>query len=151
MLPVPKYILHFRPIGERFYFTWFYMEMAQPGESSLELPMWIPGVNGFLSRLSNPWDKPSTQFKNSQIGGGMIESFGSYHVIFWDCQMFAKCHLHIITGNDTVFTQWISPDVSNLFLCTVVLPMPLRLKQWQLEDEETQWYRNWSSEGEIIA
>jgi len=61
----------------------------------------------------------------TRIGEEMIETFGSYHVIFWNCQMFAKCYLHIITGDDTVFTQWTSADVTNLFLCALVVPMPL--------------------------
>jgi hypothetical protein len=61
----------------------------------------------------------------TRIGEEMIEMFGSYHVIFWNCQMFAKCYLHIITGDDAVFTQWTSADVTNLFLCALVVPMPL--------------------------
>lgn len=39
--------------------------------------------------------------------------------------MFAKCYLHIITGDDAVFTQWTSASVTNLFLCALVVPMPL--------------------------
>ena len=74
--------------------------------------------------------KPVGQTKYSiqeltRIGEEMIETFGSYHLIFWNCQMFAKCYLHIITGDDAVFTQWTSADVTNLFLCALVVPMPL--------------------------
>ena len=61
----------------------------------------------------------------TRIGEEMIKTFGSYHLIFWNCQMFAKCYLHIITGDDAVFTQWTSADVTNLFLCALVVPIPV--------------------------
>src|SRR5947207_332046 len=37
------------------------------------------------------------------IGDEMINEFGNYHVIFWNCQTFAKCYLRVITGDDAVF------------------------------------------------
>ena len=39
--------------------------------------------------------------------------------------MFAKCYLRVITGEDAAFTQWTSADVTNLFLCALVVPMPI--------------------------
>jgi len=32
------------------------------------------------------------------IGDALIKSFGSYHRLFWNCQVFADCFLFIITG-----------------------------------------------------
>ena len=61
----------------------------------------------------------------TRIGEEMIMAFGNYHIVFWNCQMFAKCYLHVITGDDAVFTQWTSADVSNLFLCALIVPMPI--------------------------
>ena len=31
-----------------------------------------------------------------KIGEDMIQAFGNYHLVFWNCQMFAKCYLSII-------------------------------------------------------
>jgi hypothetical protein len=59
------------------------------------------------------------------IGNKMIEAFGNYHSIFWNCQMFAKCYLSVITDNNAVFDEWTSADVTNLFLCALVIPAPL--------------------------
>lgn len=33
-----------------------------------------------------------------KIGKALIESFGSYHRLFWNCQVFADCFLYLITG-----------------------------------------------------
>jgi hypothetical protein len=33
-----------------------------------------------------------------RIGVALIEAFGDYHRLFWNCQMFANCFLRIITG-----------------------------------------------------
>ena len=59
-----------------------------------------------------------------RIGQKMIEEFGNYHRVFWNCQMFARCYLRVITGNDAVFDQWTSADVTNLFLCALIVPAP---------------------------
>lgn len=59
------------------------------------------------------------------IGVEMIKAFGSYHVVFWNCQMYAKCYLRVITGSDAAFTQWTSTDVTNLFLCAFIVPSPI--------------------------
>src|SRR5947207_454585 len=60
-----------------------------------------------------------------RIGIDMIAAFGNYHVVFWNCQMFAKCYLRVITGSEAAFSLWTSADVTNLFLCALVLPVPL--------------------------
>jgi hypothetical protein len=59
-----------------------------------------------------------------RIGQKMIKEFGNYHRVFWNCQMFARCYLRVITGNDAVFDQWTSADVTNLFLCALIVPAP---------------------------
>jgi hypothetical protein len=91
----------------------------------------------------------TTRFEHRQledIGDEMIKEFGNYHMIFWNCQMFAKCYLRVITGNDAVFNHWTSADVTNLFLCALVIPGPLAtskvvkqgLKEKRLEDTGTR-------------
>jgi hypothetical protein len=47
------------------------------------------------------------------IGVEMIEAFGNFHIVFWNCQLFAKCYLRVVTGSDTAFSQWTSADVTN--------------------------------------
>ena len=57
-----------------------------------------------------------------RIGVEMIKAFGNYHLVFWNCQMFAKCYLCVITGSDAAFTQWTSAEITNLFLCAFLVP-----------------------------
>jgi hypothetical protein len=59
------------------------------------------------------------------IGEEMINAFGNYHVVFWNCQMFAKCYLRVITGSDAAFDYWTTADVTNLFLCAFVISTPI--------------------------
>jgi len=46
----------------------------------------------------------NTRFNHQQlcvIGDKLIEAFGDYHRLFWNCQVFAKCYLRLITdGKD---------------------------------------------------
>ena len=60
-----------------------------------------------------------------RIGEEMISAFGNYHLMFWNCQMFAKCYLRVITGSDATFNHWTTADVTNLFLCAFVIPTPI--------------------------
>lgn len=60
-----------------------------------------------------------------RIGREMIRAFGNYHLVFWNCQMFAKCYLRVITGSDEAFNYWTSADITNLFLCAFVVPFPV--------------------------
>jgi hypothetical protein len=78
-----------------------------------------------------------------RIGKRMIREFGNYHVLFWNCQIYAQCYLRVITDNDATFDQWTSADVTNLFLCALVIPAPFttswrlkrRIKERNLETE----------------
>jgi hypothetical protein len=60
-----------------------------------------------------------------RIGEEMIRAFGNYHLVFWNCQMFAKCYLRVITGSDASFDHWTTADVTNLFLCAFVISTPI--------------------------
>jgi hypothetical protein len=70
----------------------------------------------------------------TKIGLEMIEAFGNYHVVFWNCQMFAKCYLRVITGSDAAFTEWTTTDVVNLFLCSFVVSLPIASTSKATED-----------------
>jgi hypothetical protein len=62
----------------------------------------------------------------TRIGREMIEAFGDYHLIFWNCQMFAKCFLKVISDdNEATFDSWTSADITNLFLCSFIISAPL--------------------------
>lgn len=61
----------------------------------------------------------------TRIGREMIAAFGDYHLVFWNCQMFAKCFLGVILDDsEAAFDQWTSADVTNLFLCAMVISAP---------------------------
>jgi len=68
------------------------------------------------------------------VGKRMVEEFGNYHALFWNCQIYAQCYLRVITDNDATFDRWTSADMTNLFLCALVIPAPLatsrRFKQY---------------------
>ena len=45
----------------------------------------------------------STKFEHiklCEIGEKLVEEFGNYHRLFWNCQVFAKCFLRLITGGN---------------------------------------------------
>jgi hypothetical protein len=46
----------------------------------------------------------------------MINAFGDYHRVFWNCQTFAKCFLQIICGPDASakFSAWTLSDASSM-------------------------------------
>jgi len=59
------------------------------------------------------------------LGMAMIREFGSYHKLFWNCQMFAKCYLRVITGDHKAkFDNWTSADTSRLFMCAFLVGTP---------------------------
>lgn len=78
--------------------------------SSIELDSeWIKGA-----AVKHVGETKFTVAQVRRIGTEMIEAFGNYHIVFWNCQMFAKCYLRVITGSDAAFSQWTSADVTNL-------------------------------------
>ena len=86
-----------------------------------------------------------------RIGREMIRAFGSYHLVFWNCQMFAKCYLRVITGNDAVFTRWTSADVTNLFLCALVVPIPIASTSKHREKHRMKHLRDIGTETAELA
>ena len=71
------------------------------------------------------------------IGEKMITEFGSYHRVFWNCQMFARCYLRVITQDRCDFNRYnpfceptspnsrfTSSDALTLFLCPFMVSTP---------------------------
>src|SRR5208282_1551833 len=56
----------------------------------------------------------------------MIEAFGNYHRIFWNCQIFAKCFLKVICEEPAEFDAWTIAEASNLVapLSAPSIPLP---------------------------
>jgi len=43
----------------------------------------------------------TTKYRSTEledIGKALIDAFGNYHRLFWNCQVFADCFLYLITG-----------------------------------------------------
>ena len=78
-----------------------------------------------------------------RIGEEMISAFGNYHVVFWNCQMFAKCYLRVITGSDATFSHWTTADVTNLFLCAFVIPTPIASSSKSKEQRRMRLLQGW--------
>lgn len=69
-----------------------------------------------------------TRFGHAQlmkIGTKMIEAFGSYHRVFWNCQDFARLYLHMITDGKARFEEWTLGQTTNLFLCAFLISVPV--------------------------
>lgn len=83
-----------------------------------------------------------TRYSNDeleQLGEAMIQEFGSYHKVFWNCQTFAKCYLRVITGNRQAnFANWTAADTSRLFLCAFLVGAPFASTNKVKENTRTQ-------------
>lgn len=57
----------------------------------------------------------------------MIESFGDYHRLFWNCQTFAECFLQLICEDSASFNAFTTAEASNLVVPHVasVLFLPI--------------------------
>jgi len=70
-----------------------------------------------------------TQYSHEQrieIGNKLLEAFGSYHRVFWNCQAFAKCYLEIVcTSRAASFQTWTLADAASMVLCAFVVTAPL--------------------------
>jgi len=55
-------------------------------------------------------------------GKKMIDAFGDYHRVFWNCQTFAKCYLQVICDEEASakFDAWTASDTSNMVLTTFI-------------------------------
>jgi hypothetical protein len=85
------------------------------------------------------------------IGEKMIEAFGSYHRVFWNCQHFARLYLKVITDGAGAFDEWTFSQASNLFLCAFVVTTPVAATNTTVELQKAkrileQFPRDGSSE-----
>jgi hypothetical protein len=73
------------------------------------------------------------------LGEAMIQEFGNYHKVFWNCQTFAKCYLRVITGDYKAnFDSWTAADTSRLFLCAFLVGAPFATTNKVKEDLEAE-------------
>lgn len=63
----------------------------------------------------------------------MIEAFGSYHRVFWNCQHFARLYLKVITNGASTFDEWTFSQASNLFLCAFIVTTPVAITNTTME------------------
>jgi hypothetical protein len=60
----------------------------------------------------------------SDLGKALVDSFGDYHRVFWNCQIFAKIFLKkICSTSDTDFLHLTSSEVIQLVAILVLLLM----------------------------
>lgn len=69
-----------------------------------------------------------------QIARALIQAFGNYHRLFWNCQVYAEILVEIISTEGKqlpryhhatllLSTRWTSVDATQLFLCALVVPI----------------------------
>lgn len=74
----------------------------------------------------------TTRYNHAELhtlGKIMIKEFGDYHLVFWNCQIFAECYLRVITDSNIGFSQSSLAQVANIFLCALVIPAPFASTQ----------------------
>jgi len=78
-----------------------------------------------------------TKYSNSQVADiatALINAFGDYHRLFWNCQVFAEILLEILTDGKkfpryryptfSLSSSWTSVDAAQVFLCAFVISLP---------------------------
>ena len=83
----------------------------------------------------------TTRFSHAErmnIGQAMIEAFGSYHRVFWNCQHFARLYLSVITEGCGGFDEWTLSQTSNLFLCAFVVTTPIATTNKKIETRKAE-------------
>jgi hypothetical protein len=84
-------------------------------------------------------DAGTTRFSHVErmnIGRAMINAFGTYHRVFWNCQHFARLYLSVITGGAGAFDEWTAGRTSNLFLCAFLITTPLATTNKNVESHK---------------
>ena len=72
-------------------------------------------------------------------GEKLVQAFGSYHRVFWNCQNFAKLYLRIITEeSDVNFDDWTFADTSRMFMCAFLITSPLATTNKVIEHKRTR-------------
>jgi hypothetical protein len=57
---------------------------------------------------------------SKSVGNKMVDEFGDYHRLFWNCQTFAKCFLQVLCGPQASakFSSWTMAETSNMVLAS---------------------------------
>ena len=92
--------------------------------------------------LTNSKQVGLTRFSSIELehlGEAMIEQFGNYHRVFWNCQTFAKCFLRVITGDfNAKFDNWTTADTSRLFLAAFLVGAPIASTSKLVENKQME-------------
>jgi hypothetical protein len=82
-----------------------------------------------------------TRYNHAQlmkIGEALIEAFGSYHRVFWNCQHFARLYLHAITNGEGKFEEWTLGQTTQLFLCAFIITTPITTTSKAIETQKAR-------------
>jgi hypothetical protein len=93
---------------------------------------------------------PYDHQERMRIGKAMIEGFGTYHRVFWNCQHFARLYLSAITEGKGAFDEWTSGLTSNLFLCAFLITIPIAAMNKSMEIRKTEDILKGLCEGEEV-
>jgi hypothetical protein len=117
------------PESQRLFHLLFVEDVGREAENSTVENKYIRFHDTSLHRpLANTKHVGQTCYNTDQLnalGKAMIQEFGNYHKVFWNCQTFAKCYLRVITGDhEATFDNWTAADTSRLFLCAFLVGAP---------------------------
>ena len=86
-----------------------------------------------------------------------FEEIGEYHVIFWNCQLFAQIFLKVLCKEDIDFGTWNAAQVVRMVkahircakksLCAIVAPSVSVSTQWCKEAEKILALKDYMMEG----
>lgn len=116
--------------GTQFLYHLVFTEVGEPNPSSIVTNDKIQFNAHYLTKpLSNTKFVGMTTYGAQElmmVGKNMIKAFGNYHRVFWNCQIFAKCYLRVITGDHLAdFDEWTTEDTSRLFMCAFLVCAPV--------------------------
>lgn len=111
---VPSFATHWAVVID---VTMYHLTFRDPGHAAIEL--------GDMARYGKPvkftsisYDRGTfddcpvigyTMYSHEDrvfIGQALLEMFGNYHRLFWNCQVYAECFLRLITGGSSFVKYW---------------------------------------------
>lgn len=110
-MTVPSFATHWGVVVEEFLYHLTFkdpdqqeMDLKDSGLEGRRIELDVRRVSGRNAILDQCQERGATKYDHStliRIGDALIDAFGNYHRLFWNCQIFAECFLRLITNGDS--------------------------------------------------
>lgn len=117
--------------------------LSPPSDASREVQFSFKGLSKLPPDANEVGTTTLDDIALRRTGKRMIQLFGNYHRVFWNCQVFANCYLRVITGNEAIiFPALTSGDTTNLVLCAFLVGAPMATTNRKWEKKRVQGLLN---------